>query len=277
MPTGIDAVRSLAYRTDLMLLMFDSQIADRGEYWVIRSPHNPRHYWGNFLLFERPPQADDKPRWQKLFAEEIGRPPKINHQAFGWDAPDGALGRVQPFIEAGFRLEEVQALAAEKVHPPRHYNHDVEVRPLSTYREWEQARENQLLVRDPEHEERAHRAFLQGQLERRRAMAQSGWGDWYGAFLDAELVADLGIFGRGRLGRYQTVQTHPAFRRRGIAGTLVYEAARHATVTREFSQLVIVADRDSDAGRLYRSLGFSPAGRAAGLERWPGIQPSEAS
>ena len=46
-------------------------------------------------------------------------------------------------------------------------------------------------------------------------------------------------------------------------------------MTRGFNRLVIVADRDSDAGRLYRTLGFSPAGRAAALERWPGIQLDE--
>ncbi|MDX1599963.1 MAG: GNAT family N-acetyltransferase [Anaerolineales bacterium] len=269
--SSFDELQSLAYRTDLMLLAFDSQITERDEFWVIRSPHNPRHYWGNFLLFKRPPRPEDKPRWQRLFTEEIGRPPEVEHQVFGWDSAEGELGEVQPFLADGFRLEQVEVLAAEKVHPPRHYNHDVEVRPLSTYREWEQARENQLLVRDPEHEARAHRAFLQGQLDRRRAMAGAGWGDWYGAFLDGELIADLGIFGRRELGRYQSVQTHPAFRRRGIAGTLVYEAARHAKVTRGFERLVIVADRDSDAGRLYGSLGFSTVGRAAGLERWPGI------
>lgn len=272
MPTGIDAVQSLAYRTDLMLLAFDAEIADRGEHLTVRSPHNPSHYWGNFLLFKRPPRPGDKVRWQARFAEEIGTPPQIRHQVFGWDSGAGELGHVQPFLDDGFRLEHVEALAAERVHSPRHYNHDVSVRPLSTYQEWEQARENQMLAREAGHEARAYRAYLQGQLERRRAMAKSGWGDWYGAFLDHELVADLGIFGREGLGRFQSVQTHPGFRRQGIAGTLIYEAARHATVTRNFHQLVIVAASESDSGRLYQSLGFSPAGRAAGLERWPGIE-----
>ncbi len=254
-----------------MLLAFDGHIDDRGQYLVVKSPNNPNFYWGNFLLFREPPGPGDKARWQALFAEEIGHPPQVQHQVFGWDSTTGKLGHVEPFLENGFRLDLVEALAAEEAKMPRHYNHDVSVRPLSTLREWEQARENQMLVRDPEHEAKAHRAFLQKQLERRRAMARAGWGDWYGAFLDEELVADLGIFGRAGLGRYQSVQTHPGFRRRGVAGTLVYEASRHAVVTHDFRRLVIVADQDSPAGRLYQSLGFSPIHQSAGLERWPGI------
>lgn len=268
---GALEVKSLAYRTDLMLLSFDSEIRDRGKYWVVQTPQNPSFYWGNFLLFKQPPRAEDAARWPALFTEEIGRPPTVKHQVFGWDDPEGQLGEIEPFLEQGFRLDQVEALAARAVHMPRHYNHDVDVRPLSIYHEWEQARENQMLAREPGHEARAHRAYLQRQLERRRAMAQAGWGAWYGAFLDEDLVADLGIFGRGGLGRYQSVQTHPGFRRQGIAGTLVYEAARHAQVMWDFERLVIVADTDSDAGRLYQSLGFSLADRAAGLERWPGI------
>lgn len=268
---GAPELNSLVYRTDLMLLSYDSEITDREDHWLVVSPHNPTYYWGNFLLFKNAPRVGDADRWQALFAEEIGTPPDVVHQVFGWDTPGAELGDVEPFLARGFRLDRVEALAASEAHSPRHYNHDVNVRPLSTYPEWEQARENQMLVRSPEHEAQAHRTFLQAQLERRRAMAQAGWGAWYGAFLGDELVADLGIFGHGELGRYQSVQTDPAFRRRGIAGTLVYEAARHAQQLWGFKQLVIVADRDSSAGRLYQSLGFSLADRAAGLERWPGI------
>lgn len=52
-------VRSLGYRTDLIFPAFDGQITDRGDYLVVRTPSNPTFYWGNFLLFDRPPGDGD--------------------------------------------------------------------------------------------------------------------------------------------------------------------------------------------------------------------------
>jgi hypothetical protein len=97
-------VRSLGYRTDLIFTAFDGEIVDRGDYLVIRSPANPTFYWGNYLLFSRPPQAGDVRKWRDLFAREIGTPPETEHQVFGWDSPEGHEGVIQPFLQAGFRL-----------------------------------------------------------------------------------------------------------------------------------------------------------------------------
>ncbi|MCJ7536463.1 MAG: GNAT family N-acetyltransferase, partial [Anaerolineales bacterium] len=60
----------------------------------------------------------------------------------------------------------------------------------------------------------------------------------------------------GELARYQSVGTHPNFRRRGIAGTLVHKAALYAFDHHNVETLVIVAEADSPAQRLYQSIGF---------------------
>ena len=44
-------VRSLGYRTDLMISAINGEVTDRGDYLVIRTPSNPTYYWGNFLLY----------------------------------------------------------------------------------------------------------------------------------------------------------------------------------------------------------------------------------
>jgi hypothetical protein len=76
-------LRSLAWRTDLIFPAFDGEIIDRGPFLVIRTPSNPSFYWGNFLLFDRPPGPGDEDRWPPLFADEIGTPPSVRHQTFG--------------------------------------------------------------------------------------------------------------------------------------------------------------------------------------------------
>jgi predicted GNAT family acetyltransferase len=70
------------------------------------------------------------------------------------------------------------------------------------------------------------------------------------------------------VGRYQYVQTHPDFQRRGIAGTLVYEAGQLAAEKFGLETLVIVASVGSAAGRVYQSVGFKFAERQLGIGKW---------
>jgi GNAT superfamily N-acetyltransferase len=262
-------VTSLGYKTDLIFPAFDGEITDRGAYTVVRTPSNPTFYWGNFLLFEQPPADGDYSRWTELFAREIGVPPQTHHVTFGWDTVRGEQGVSAPFLENGFRLDRCTVMSARKLNPPAHPAADLTVRPLVSDEDWMEAVENQVAVREPEFSESEYRIFRQRAMDRYRKMVAHGLGDWFGGFLGARLAADLGIFHTGQLGRYQSVQTHPDFRRRGCAGTLVYEASRHALERFGLETLVIVAGTDSDAGRLYQSLGFDARELQMHLEKWP--------
>ena len=86
-------VKSLGYRSDLIFPSFDGETLDRGDYLVIRSPANPNFYWGNFLLFSQPPQIGYHVKWRELFVQEIGAPPLVEHQTFGWDTPDSVMAK----------------------------------------------------------------------------------------------------------------------------------------------------------------------------------------
>jgi ribosomal protein S18 acetylase RimI-like enzyme len=261
-------VKSLGYRTDLIFPAFDGEILDRGSYLVVRTPSNPTFYWGNFLLFERPSGEGDYDRWRELFAREIGIPPAINHITFGWDTVRGEEGEAAPFLAGGFRLARSTVLAARRLRPPAHAAAGLAVRPLASDGDWARAVENQVATREPEHAEGGYRIFRERAMARYRAMAEQGLGGWFGGFLGDRLVADLGIFRSDKLGRCQSVETLPEFRRRGYAGTLVFEASAYAMDRYGLDTLVIVAETDSAAGRLYRSLGFAEAERQMGLEKW---------
>lgn len=263
-------LQSLGYRTDLIFPAFEGEILDRETYLVIRTPTNPSFHWGNFLLFAEPPQPGDFQRWRDLFAREIGTPPQVRHQTFGWDTSTGDQGVVQPFLEAGFRLEQNVVLTARQVQPPPHLTTEVTVRPLRTEAEWAEALDNQVRCREPWFEEAGYRVFKQRQMARYQAMVQAGLGEWFGAFAGEQLVADLGIFRDREVGRFQNVETHPDFRRRGIAGTLVYQSARYALTQFGLETLVMVADYDGPPARLYQSVGFQPTEGQVGLAWWQG-------
>jgi GNAT superfamily N-acetyltransferase len=261
-------IHSLGYRTDLIFPRFDGQIFDRGDYLVIRTPTNPTFYWGNFLLFSDPPGDGDLETWKVLFAREIGRPPEVRHFAFGWDGVHGETGVVGPFLEADFNLNQSLVLTARQVSLPPKTNREVVIRPLTEDWEWQQAEQNQVACRQAGHSLESFQGFKRDQMRRFRRMSLAGLGEWFGAFLEDRLVADLGVFVDGTVGRFQDVGTHPDYRRRGICGTLVHQASRYAFEKMRVETLVMVADEHYFAARIYESVGFQPAEHQVGLEWW---------
>ena len=249
-------LKSLGFRTDLIFPAFDGEIIDRGHYLVIKTPANPSFHFGNFLLFDSAPAESDLSRWQKLFAKEIGKPDQVEHLAFGWDTGRNEAGLIQPFLDHGYHLEISVVLTAKRADLNPKSSPDFTIRQLSSKDDWEQSVENQVISRDPIYSEGGYRDFRQGQAERYRKMTTAGLGAWFGAFYGERLVGDLGIFASKELGRYQSVQTHPDFRRRGIASALVYHAGQYAFEVHDIERLVIVAEADSSPQRLYQSIGF---------------------
>lgn len=258
-------VRSLGYRTDLLVARFDAEVEDRGDRLAVRTPANRAYHWGNFLLFDRPPAEGDLPRWTKAFAEEIGTPPEVRHVAFGWDAPGGEIGDVQPFLDAGFLLDESVVLQATEVRRPEKYGERAEVRPLTEDWEWQAALECQVATRDPIYAQGRFHDTLASKMERYRRMTQAGLGQWFGAFLDGRLAGDLGLFVFEGLGRFQWVETHPDFRRQGVCGALVHQAAERAFATLGAETLVIVGEAHYHAVKIYESVGFAPVERQSAL------------
>jgi len=101
-------------------------------------------------------------------------------------------------------------------------------------------------------------------------MIAEGTGSWFGAFLDGRLIGEAGLFFDGKLGRFQDVETHPDFRRRGVCATLIHEIARCAFTERGAEELVIVADDDVfRSASVYRAVGFQDREQIPGLCRHP--------
>ncbi len=261
-------IKSLGYRTDLFFSIFNGVIHDRGDYLVILTPSNPAYYWGNYLIFPDPPRRGDFDRWKTLFAQEINARQETHHLVFAWDGVDGETGKIKPFIEAGFLLVQNLVLTARQVVEPPKNNTEVEIRPLSTDWEWEQALQNQIICRNPVFALDEYTPFKRARMDQYRRMTQAGLGEWFGAFYQGRLVADLGLYGGSEFARFQSVETHPEYRRRGICGALVYQASRYGLENMGASQLVMIADEHYFAARIYESVGFRPAERQVGLEYW---------
>ncbi|PYC66068.1 GNAT family N-acetyltransferase [Streptomyces tateyamensis] len=258
-------ITSLGFRTDVALLAASgSEITDHGTHLVVRTPSNPGFHWGNFLLLPAPPGPGDAARWAALFAMEF---PDTKHLAFGVDGVDGRAGLPAEHAALGLTAEVSTVLTAAQLRPPSTAP-GAEVRALTGDDDWQQALTLEFACHGLPANERARR-FAERRVAGFRAQCEAGNGSWVGAFVAGRLRAGAGLFTAGpTLARFQNVATHPDFRRRGLASAVLRHAARHALPDGPTTRtLVIVADPDYHAVRLYRSLGFMDTEHQVQLHR----------
>lgn len=265
-------IKSLGYRTDLIFPRFEGKVIERQDYVVVRTPANPTFYWGNFVLFRSAPCIGDLENWKSVFSLEVASRQPTGHVALAWDTTDGDLGDIQPFLDDGFTVNNDVVLTAHQVHRPQKYNSAMEVLTLLDNKQWDTVLQNQLLVRDEErHEEVGYYVFKERRIEMHRRMIEAGLGIWYAAMINGQIVGGLGVFMDGTVGRFQSVHTHPEFRRLGICSTLVYVAAQHAMEWLGVKTLVMVADENYHAARIYESIGFKVCEHEVGIQKVPDI------
>lgn len=264
---------ALGFRTDLALrVQAEAVVEDRGDFTVVRTPDNPTFWWGNFLLLHAPPAPGSLGHWLARFREAH---PTAEHVTFGLDTVGGEAGAAGEFEAAGLRLTRDTVLTAPATTAPdRPLPGGVTLRPLETGADWDAALALRVAVNaaDPDPlEEGGYRTFSAGRLAGLRRAQEAGHGACLGAFAGGRMLAGLGVYDAGGgVTRYQNVETHPAQRSRGLAGHLVHfagEWARHHLGART---LVIVADPDYHAQRLYERVGFRPTELQTRLERPPG-------
>ena len=261
-------VRSLAFRTDLMVLrLAGGELEDAGDHLVVRAPRNPHFYWGNFVLLSGTAPVEDASRWLQTFARAF---PGAQHVAIGWDrGSERGASRLGPLVRAGLELTVDRALLAERLSSHRRPPAATEVRRLAGEDDWQGLRELTAACWSDE----GSPEFQAARQADFRRMEATGRAAFFGAFRKGELVSGCGIVsGRGGTARFQHVQTHPEHRGQGIASAVLVAASRHAATHRLARRLVIVADPTGPAIRLYRELGFRPAGSQLQLAAVPGAK-----
>jgi ribosomal protein S18 acetylase RimI-like enzyme len=265
---------SLGYQTEVLLRQFEGEVIERSDYLVLRTPKNPGYRWGNFLIFQNSPKQGDLNNWKEIFAKEIGTPPEYNHFLFCWDSVDGKRSEIQEFLEAGFELVKTVVMTAQSVNPPPKFNHDCTIRTFKN-EDWQAwinlKRAANLAEREEEREsdDDGFLRYLENKASEYQRMIEAGLGQWFGAYLDGQLTASLGLFVWNGLGRFQLVDTHPEFRRRGLAGTLVYHAVQQGFQSMAAKTLVMCADPDYVAVGIYESVGFKITERQTALQWHP--------
>ena len=255
-------ITSLGFRTDVTLRALEgAEVSDRGDHLVIRTPGNPDFWWGNFLLLRQVPGPGEAGVWLARFAAEF---PAAQHVALGVDTADDAPVPAD-LAAAGLTAEHAAVLTTTQPNPPARPNTDAEIRPLDSDADWRQSVELALRCFDSDES-----TYLERRATARRRLTRTGAGAWFGAFAGGRLQAQLGLYDAGDgYARYQNVETDPQARRQGLAGTLVWAAARYGLEVLGTRTFVIVADPAGPAIGIYQACGFTRRETQLSVERPP--------
>ena len=258
-------IKGLGWRTDLALLEISgSVLEDRGDHVVVTTPDNPTFYWGNFVLLAGPPvDAADARQWIGVFEAAH---PAARHRTFGIDGTSGTAADASSFADLGLDVEVSSVMTATSVHEPARPNRDATYRPLESDEDWVQQVELTMAGESAGYS----LEFSAGRARQHRSLCDAGHGQYWGAFEDGRLLSSMGLFRASPgLARFQTVKTHPDARGRGLAGTLVHEISRFGFGDLGAETLVMVADPEYLAIRVYRSVGFDDTEVQVGVEKAP--------
>lgn len=265
---------SLGSQTEFILHSLDARLDLQADCIAVCTDSNPTFYWGNCLLLPAAPADGDLAHWLARFQALVARGrPEVRHVAIGVDAPRAGL-HLPSWTNAGFQINEttVLALPTGGLRPPsravqaRHWL----LRPIDWATEIDAFVDLQSQDCHP-FEPTGYRAYRRLQMARYARLAQAGQAQWFGLWCDGTLAADCGLMRDaarpGALGRFQTVQTHPAWRRRGLCSALVHGVGAWGLAQWQLARTVTCADPHDVAVGIYRSLGFEDVGASFQLQR----------
>jgi GNAT superfamily N-acetyltransferase len=254
-------VRAVGLATELALAATRGSVEDRGDYLVVRTPDDPGYYYGNLLVLPAAPQVGEVAFWTRRFHEAFGA--EIRHVTFAWDGTSGEVGAEDELGAAGFKLERQQTMVASALQAS---SSALPLRALSPDEVMDTA---DLAWRNGDRHDEDFRHFLTRRARWHSALVAAGTARFWGAHDGDALIASCGLVSLGERARYQDVQTAEAYRGRGLAGALLAAAAAAESA----AELVIVANADSVAARVYDRVGFRTVERTASACRYPSTEP----
>jgi ribosomal protein S18 acetylase RimI-like enzyme len=256
---------SLALQTEIALWQTRGSVIARAGYWVVRTPSDLGYYFGNLLLLPSAPKAEEIALWQARFAEEFAST-AVKHVTLWWDQGLLDSAATRELTDRGFTVAATEVLTCDVGHMTMATGvSGFEIRTLQPQQAVLLA---ELAISFADRHDDNYVEFLNRRARWQQQLMQRGLAQFVAAFDGDSAVASLGIFFHHRLARFQDVQTASGFRRRGLCTSLIRRAAELAR-QRGATTLVIHAEPQHQAAKLYRSLGFSSVEVTTSACRYP--------
>jgi ribosomal protein S18 acetylase RimI-like enzyme len=247
---------SLFLRSEFIFWRKLSIIEDIGDALVISTPQNPYWRWGNLILLKNPPRMEDVVRWRELYETKIA-PNQVNpNRIILWDGASADSYTTEEFRKDNLIFSPFDILTLNSLKQSPNHNNRIAIQEIGDNdEEWREVIESNIESFGPT-DAPDYRHYAERRMADHRLLISKGYGRWYTARFDGELVGSLGIFAGDGLCRFQEVAVRPKFQRQGIASSLVYHAAAGTREEYPNSPQVIVADPDGGAINVYRQIGF---------------------
>ncbi|WP_211444968.1 GNAT family N-acetyltransferase [Collimonas humicola] len=256
-------MNALGVESELFFHRLNGNVKKWGKYTLIYTKNCPDSYSGNSLLLENKPDIKNFYLFEADFASLIGKPPEIQHRSFIWPMSIAENSDASEFTHLGYEYSENLVLLAKKndLIRPTKSKIQIEIKPYSSNEDWQKW--EAMLLQDNAFPANAYRCYLECQRHMYQSLIRHDQGNWWGAYIDGEQVANLGLFFDGEIGRFQSVLTDPSFRNQGICKALVHHVAVQGFS--KVSALLMVAEGSHHALQLYQSLGFKAVEKYASL------------
>ena len=248
-------VKSLGHKTSLELNRSSGEVKDHGNYLCIKTPSRPDFFWGNYLLLAQAPKKGDFFELVKLYRSHFGDPNKQGFITITWDLSD-AKPSISEFQSNGFQLDTSKILVTDSVKPHSNMNNSIEIREYDPNQNIDQYLDVHYDPKWSYGTDEEQRSFMISSLRDFSSLPDNRQKKRIGAYINDKLVGDLGIFKVGNLIRFNNVSTHRDFRRLGVCRRLVFEASNLGLTNPGATKLVMEADANYHAAKIYESLGF---------------------
>lgn len=165
---------TLGLRTDLMMLTPFGRLTSHFDCLQFVSPAMSGYFFGNCLVFSKPPVADDFPRWtspfETLFADMAG----IRHQTFLWPNHPFDPSDILPFTKAGFELDATVVMASAQPKARRSLGAGIVLRQVTSNADWKSVSDLQISIGLEDREYSGYSDFERCRMAVRRRLAESG-------------------------------------------------------------------------------------------------------
>lgn len=258
---------NLGLVSDLLLHAEVGSVTHDDRYIVMRTPEAPDYFSGNTLVLGRRPSHEQRQQLEEDFAQRVGMPPAIAHRSFSWPEKTFDTIDLDAYVAHGYTASVHSVLVAERNTMQSTATNDaVQVRLFESDRDWDDW-ERISLAEMPDSASEISRRCVEFQRVAYRRLIDKQFGNWWGAFIDDELVGSLGLFFFGSIGRFQSIVTREDQRNKRVCRTLLTEVVKRTAGARD--RLVIVADEAHHAMKMYESLGFVRQSRTGNLCQSP--------
>ncbi len=244
------------FRTKLHLTALRGVVREHPTAFELRTPLVPNYFHGNLLLLKEPPT--DLVAVRALFAACFGK--QAGYELFVWGPEPASPGFMAEAARAGFEPEKCVALAMDS--PPPRVEHPWSIRVLGVG-----DLEDSFALADAadgasgDSGDPDYQSFKRKMRDLYGGWIADGQVTWWGVFEGSTLIGQCGMAHcdtpmGSNLGRFQAVEVHPRFQRRGVATALISTVARDAMERLGCPRVLLEADPTGPAIALYERVGF---------------------